>query len=280
MDREFTLLVLALALCGPLAILAGNVALRTSRSAPEERHWLALWSPLLPAGFAFSLLLGWAIQEPNPPDESLHPWVWVVAVVVSVAWLRAALRALSSAMARHDDLPASTSGWIRPRIRLTTSFLSQIDAAAQHAALEHEAAHARHRDPFRIWLAQLATDLQWPSASASLRFKSWMHSLEIARDDEARRRGVDGADLAAAILAAVRLSHGRASSSACALPGIGESLEDRIDRLLCPLPDRTSSSAGIWMSGLLAVALVAAAILGVFHGESFVRIIPGLVTGR
>lgn len=277
MDREIVLLVLALALCGPLAMIASNAVMRPSRSAPEERNWRAVWSPLLPAGFAFALLLGWAIQEPNPPDEILRPWVCVMAAVIAVVWARASFRALSSAFARHDDLPASTSGWIRPRIHLTRSFLSQIDAAARRAAHEHEAAHARHRDPFRIWLAQFATDLQWPSPSASLRFQAWMNSLEIARDDEARRRGVDGADLAAAILAAVRLTRGRPSSSACALPGIGGSLKERIDRLLCPLPDHTSSSAGTWMSGVLAVALVAAAVLGVFHGESFVRLIPGLI---
>jgi hypothetical protein len=67
-----------------------------------------------------------------------------------------------------------------------------LDPAALRAVHEHESAHARHHDPLRIWLAELAADLQWPSPSARARLQSWPETLELARDDEARERGAQG----------------------------------------------------------------------------------------
>ena len=60
-------------------------------------------------------------------------------------------------------------------------------------------------------------------------------ALELARDEEARAAGVEGADLADAILATARFN--RLSLPAAALTGEAAALKDRIDRLLAPLKD-------------------------------------------
>lgn len=96
-------------------------------------------------------------------------------------------------------------GVLRPRILISPRLANALQDRELEAVVEHERAHARHRDPLRLWLAQLATDLQWPWPQARVRFRAWIHALELARDEEALARGVDGADLAAAILVSVRL---------------------------------------------------------------------------
>jgi Zn-dependent protease with chaperone function len=63
---------------------------------------------------------------------------------------------------------------------------SSLDDAELAAVLAHAAAHARHRDPLRLWLAQLVTDAQWPAVAASARFHRWRAAVEIARDAAAR----------------------------------------------------------------------------------------------
>jgi len=59
--------------------------------------------------------------------------------------------------------------------------------------------------------------------------------LELARDDEARAGGIDGADLAAAVLGSVRFQVS-GSVAAATLIGRPEALRGRIARLLAPLP--------------------------------------------
>src|SRR5204862_92527 len=87
------------------------------------------------------------------------------------------------------------------RVFIAPELSARLDERALHAALEHEMAHARHRDPLRLWLAQIATDLQWPLVAAQQRFTDWRNALELARDAEACER-VEGSDLAAAPAAA------------------------------------------------------------------------------
>ena len=278
MDRERALLVLGLALSGPLVFLAG-LLVRSPRSDRERAHWIGLWIPIMPAAIAGAALLGWAIQEPDPPDEILGTAAWVLSAFVGLVWVRAALRAVRSFFLNRAAAPAATYGWIRPRVHLSPAFLEAVSALEQRAAIEHEEAHARHRDPLRIWLAQLVTDLQWPSPAATSRFRAWLNRLEVARDDEARLRGADGVDLAAAILAAVRLSTPGAAPG-CHLPGTGEALEERIARLLRPLPvdlppERSPSRA---LLVILVLAMVAATLGGLNFGEALVRLVPGLVS--
>jgi beta-lactamase regulating signal transducer with metallopeptidase domain len=93
---------------------------------------------------------------------------------------------------------------LRPWVLSSPYLAKTLDDRTIEAALEHERAHARHHDPLRIWLAQLATDLQWPWPQAHKRFQLWILALELARDEEAASaacglsRSIESCHLAAA----------------------------------------------------------------------------------
>ena len=94
------------------------------------------------------------------------------------------------ALAPKQIRSAATVALLRPRVVVCETFGAQLDEHALAAALAHEQAHARHRDPLRIWLAQIVTDLQWPLSGARARFEQWLFALELARDEEAPRDAI------------------------------------------------------------------------------------------
>lgn len=193
--------------------------------ALERRAWRRIWRPLAPGLLVLAFLIGWALQEPDSA-EALPILAFAIALPFALLWARAGLRAARSArsaagVAAAKPLAATVGLW-RPRTILSPLLHEQLDAAALRAVMEHEAAHARHRDPLRLWLAQLVTDLQWPLSGARRRFTEWRLALELARDDEALARGVDGGDLAAGLLAVARLGArppGAERAPGAALPG-------------------------------------------------------------
>lgn len=175
----------------------------------ERRAWRKIWAPLWPCLGVFAFLFGWAVHEPENGAQALPVLAFLLALPFALLAMRATLRAVRSAaaaakLAANEPLAVTVGLW-RPRTLISPILRSALDAAAFTAVREHEAAHARHHDPLRVWLAQLVTDLQWPVPSARRRFSQWRVALELARDDEARARGVDGGDLAAGLLAVARL---------------------------------------------------------------------------
>ena len=281
MIRELVLAILVLLVCGPLSSLAGLWAPEfdhESGVALERERWHWIWVPLVPAAIACSVLVGWAIQEPSITDELVDPIAIVVALFFGLLWVRAGVRALRSLRARAP-LPAETRGLIRPRIHIAPELVCMLDHDAATAVYEHEAAHARHLDPLRIWIAQFVTDLQFPSRPAKQRLTDWLVALEVARDEEARRKGADGAALATAIIAAARIcpcpdGHMHASAS---IQGTGQALRARVQRLLAPLPTDVPKPRR-WDLLKLAVcaSLFAAIALGVVWGDEFVHVLPGV----
>ena len=227
--------------------------------------------PLVPGGFALTTLIGWVLVEPELA-ESLPAWIVFIAVPPALIWVRTFLRALLALFPPREESPASTVGVLRPRIALSRRFVRALDQSALHAAHAHVAAHARHNDPRRIWLAQIATDLQWPSPRADRRLTSWLTTLELARDEETRSNGVDGADLAAAILVAHRLRPTRRACAAATLSGEGAALKTRVSRLLTPMADEPRSTPTISARNLFVAALLGIGIvLGVLCGEPLVH---------
>ena len=260
MDRELVLAALIAVVVGPL--IAAVAALR----------WRSIWAPVIPAALALSLLLGWALVEPEDA-EPVPIWALAVALPVALVWGRAILRSLRALRYPGGPVAADTVGLVRPRVRIARWFSDSLDAPALAAAIEHERAHARHRDPLRIWLAQLVTDLQWPIPSAAERFTRWRHAMELARDDEARRHGTDGADLAAAIVAAAK----RPCMPRNAVATLGArdvELRERIERLLAPLPGEPVGDRRL-RSVPLVMALVSALVVGACAGEPVVRALFG-----
>jgi Zn-dependent protease with chaperone function len=281
MNRDLVLATLIVALCGSTIWLTGWLPLRSngcaaeSGRAAERRSWLALWLPLVPAAAALAALAGWALQEPRLTDEILRPLTPLSVAPIAALWLRAGWRA-GRALA-HPRVPplAATLGLLRPRIAIDDRLARDLDATARQAVLAHERAHCHHRDPLRIWLAQIASDLQWPSPHAAARFERWRQVLELARDEEAREDGVDGEDLAAALIGAVRLAQGRVVSPLATLVDGEQALVLRVGRLLAPLrpPPAQPWRTRLALAGSLAL-LAAAAIFGLGHGDLLVRALP------
>ncbi len=290
MGRE-TLLSLLLLLFGGLA--AQPLVLwplhPMDNAAPPQRAerqlWIRLWLPVLPILVVAAWLGGWALREPDPVHTRFDHGV-LVAACLPFAWiaLRAALRAAWALLHEPAELPVCTAGLWRPRVLFSPFFARTLEDAQIAAAWAHEQAHVRHRDPLRIWLAQLATDLQWPWPSASRRFQRWLEVLEYARDDEARRGGTSGVDLASAILATARRSvtaparggQGRAALDA-ALLGQGVALQRRLARLLAPLPEAAPQEPPAGLSdaealGVVLGVLVLSCALGATYGPQVLHV--------
>ena len=275
MDREYFLDVL-IAVIGGTAILGSGwwPAWSSSQAASrdwERLAWRRIWLPLVPAAIAVAWLFGWALVEPDPAENVPAPLL-LAALPFGAFFARAAVRAMRSLIRRLPDHGAMTVGLFRPRIVFSPALAGVLDSRALQAALEHEQAHRRHRDPLRLWLAQFATDLQWPWPQAGERFRIWMRALELARDEEARARGVDGPDLAAAVVASSRLYQHATSSVGSALTGDASALKERVARLLEPVPVTVEKTYIPWLiPALLVPGLVLAAALGSIFGESVVR---------
>ena len=284
MNRDLVFGTLVLAFCGSATWLTGWILGRNSSAltgesgrAAEARAWRRLWAPLTPAAVTLAALAGWAIQEPRSTDELLRPFASIFVLPLACLWLRATIRAARALRAPRVSPVAATMGLLRPRVVLSSSLRRRLDCHSFDAALAHEQAHARHRDPLRIWLAQIATDLQWPNAVAARRFAEWKVALELARDEEARASGVRGEDLAEALIAAVRLAREGAASVEARLTGPERTLVERIDRLLSPLR-QGSFVRGQLLPLALLVVLAAAMAFGVARGDLLVRALPLIVS--
>jgi hypothetical protein len=259
-----------------------SVLFGDGRSIERER-WMQLWIPMIPAALALGCFIGWAIQEPERSDELLQPGAPYIAALFAAVWLRAIVRAVLGLRVPRSVL-AGTIGLIRPRAVFSAAFLSELDEDSERAARAHEQAHVDHHDPLRIWLARIATDLQWPFPWAARRLQAWLWSLELARDEEARLQGVDGADLAAAILTAARLTVIDDRRLECAgaiapIEGHRCEIEERVRRLLAPLAVDVGGDSPRRRSWIVALipAWLSAIGVGTVYGDELVRLLPGIV---
>lgn len=273
MDREVLLAFLAFAIVGPAVLVAGAWPQRYEHASSarqwERAAWRAVWMPVVPAAIALSMLLGWAVVEPADA-EPLPVAMICLSALFAIVWTRALIRAGKAARPRRLHMAAGAVGLWRPRIIVATEFVARLDADEIHAVYAHEAAHVRHRDPLRICLAQLVTDLQWPWPEARRRFDEWRRVLELARDEEARDDGIDGADLASAVLVGAQWK--TAVPQGATLIDGGARLEDRIARLLGPLvadaPERL-----IVPTVLVAATCVLSLVSGARFGETLMQIV-------
>jgi hypothetical protein len=277
MDRELVLAILTSVLCGSALIAAGSYPARAPAAASghalERYAWRRLWLPFAPAVLVLAALCGWALEEPASAERVPNCLVWS-ALPFAAVFARAAWRAMRSLRSRHQDVAIATVGLFRPRVIVSPQVAAALDAPALAAALAHERAHVRHRDPLRLWLGQLGGDLLWPWPAAAARLRCWRQALELARDDEARLDGVAGPDLAAAILVALRSPQGLAPTSAATLGADEDAVGERIARLMRPVTAETAQAndGTTWILAL-AVGVIAAVLLGTEFGERAVRIL-------
>jgi Peptidase family M48 len=279
MDRELAFAILFNALCGSALLAAGWWPFRefpaASGRALERSAWRGIWLPFVPGLILFAALCGWAVVEPARA-ERLPFGLFAGAMPFAAILARAVWRALGSLVLPRQALTAATVGFFRPRIIFSEQIIGALDQRALAAALEHERAHARHRDPLRLWLAQLGADLLWPSSTAAARLRCWGRALELARDEEVRSVGVAGPDLAAAILGALRLNQASVPAGVATLSDEAF-VKERVARLLQPL--ETELRRGHKTLALLFVVTVAvllAVLLGIRYGEGLVRSIAQL----
>jgi hypothetical protein len=242
---------------------------RRSAREWEVATWHALWWPSVPVVAVISILIGWAIVEPAISDEHLPFSALVMSAVFLGLWLRVVMRAVRALRSRIPVV-AGTVGLWRARVVFSDDLVARLDPHALDAAEAHETAHVRHRDPLRIWLAQLITDLQWPWPAATRRFRRWRHVLELARDEEARLSGADGADLAEAVLVAAKLQTSGAPGALLIEDSIG--LEERIHRLLAPVSGESVQPRRRAAITLFSVSVVGV-LCGIWFGEGFVQAI-------
>ncbi len=275
MERE-SLLATLIVLLGGLALQLfavwpgrGDDAAASRRL--ERRRWLALWWPAAPALTVAAWLCGWALSQPDPVPARVGRLLFAAALPFAIVGGRALTRAIWSLWHASRSDGILTVGLLRPRIVLAPQLAQALDERALDAALAHERTHVRHRDPLRIWLAQFVTDLQWPWGSAQRRFARWLAALECARDDEARGAGVEGADLAAAVLGSLRFQLA-AATAAATLIGRREALPARIARLLEPLPEDAPDDEPHYLAvaGALGLLWLAAIVLGLVCGERWI----------
>jgi BlaR1 peptidase M56 len=276
MERESLLTVLMILLGGVVLQVIGAWLSTRSRITPgferERAAWLRLWWPLTPALVVGAWLCGWALSQPDPVPDRVGPLIFIVCAPFVLIVMRAILRAGWSLLSGPEQLGIATIGLLRPYIVCAPELARLLDDRAIQAALAHERAHVRHRDPLRIWIAQFVTDLQWPWTSAQKRFERWLAALEHARDDEARAEGIEGADLAAALVASVRFHRNTAAGACARLTGDRSALEERVARLLQPLTrePKVGTPTTLQVALLLTLALMVAVALGVVYGERFV----------
>ncbi len=275
MERESLLTVLMVLLGGLALQLIGGGLSTWFRSRhffePERMAWFRLLRPLIPTLLVAACLCGWALSQPDPVPDRVGPMVFIVCAPFGLLGVRALFRAAWSLLRRPRHLGIATMGLIRPYVVIAPELARSLDARALDAALAHERAHVRHLDPLRIWIAQFVTDLQWPWSSAQRRFETWLAALEHARDDEARAEGIDGADLAAALVASIRFHRGRTSGICAPLIDDRSALEERVARLLRPLASQNDDTPTIWqVAVLLTLALMTAVALGALYGERLV----------
>jgi hypothetical protein len=239
----------------------------------EEITWRRVWLPVVPALAVAAWLCGWALAEPDPVPERVPVLILFMAAPFALLVARAAARATWSLVADQGDPGTATVGLLRPWILFSPHLARRLDERQVEAALEHERAHACHRDPLRIWLAQLATDLQWPWPRARERLQQWLIALELARDEEARTAGIDGIDLAEVILASARFSERANFSVQAALIGEPSALKERIRRLLdsSPAVQGGTQAASHGSPFLLVPILTLALAMGAIFGEQLVR---------
>ena len=274
MDRELVLLLLAVVSAGGAAQAVGwwppSADSGHSGRTLERTSWRRLWMPLLPAALLLAALAGWALVEPEQSETV--PLVLIASALPFGGLLLRALRRAARALDVADtEVVAATVGLVAPRVIVSSKLVAVLDGQALRAVRVHEEAHVRHRDPLRLWVAQLASDVQWPWAGAARRFEAWREALELARDEEARRLGVEGADLAAGVLAAARLADRAAPMAIAGVTGAGRPLRNRVLRLLEPIgPEEPGPPSGrVWVVALLAAAMA----LGAAFGE---RVIPAV----
>lgn len=162
------------------------------------------------------------------------------------------------------------TGVLRPRVLLSAGLRLHLGDLGVQAALAHERAHLRRRDPAALVLIQVAAAFGIPGSGLASAFRA---AAEEAADAEAAAE-VGGVAVAAALVRMARFVSGRPGPlSSSALTFGAHPLEQRVV-LLLEGPPTPAKARGLVLAGLVAVAILA---VGMVSAERFHHVIEDLL---
>jgi len=276
--RRWYLANLAFGLTGTAAVaLAGLAALHTVDFGLPSAHALeAACARMLPSRAALVAMLVLAL--------ALLAFAVAIRGVSSLLRQllahRRALRRLTpqGGLARDDvaavliEDPRPTAfcaGYLRPRVFVSTGALALLREAELTAVLQHEAHHARRRDPLRLLVAKaLADALFFLPALRRLRTR-YAEMAELAADEAAVRATRDPAPLASALLA---FEAGVGAGAVGIAP-------ERVDRLLGERPRWNPPIASI-ASGVATITALVVVSFGLLGALGSQRVELSLVSAQ
>jgi hypothetical protein len=163
----------------------------------------------------------------------------------------------------------AVTGIVRTRIFLSARVLAACGPAEIAAVVEHERGHLRAADNFkRLLLRACPGALRCGSHDRALEH-AWSVVTEDAADAFAIRRGVEGLDLASALVAIVRLGPAPSLDAPVSPFHEGDDLERRVRRAVDPMePPEAPLALGLLRAVVLALplaVLLTAAIPGTLY---------------
>jgi beta-lactamase regulating signal transducer with metallopeptidase domain len=136
-------------------------------------------------------------------------------------------------LARSDRPFALLYGIRRPTILLSTWMIEHLDRQELEAVLMHELVHARRRDYLMNWVALLLRDAFFYLPTSRIAYRQLHHEKELVCDDLVAQATQRPLALASALTKVwLHLVDDSPSQIAQTLFGRGESIADRVDRLL------------------------------------------------
>jgi Zn-dependent protease with chaperone function len=221
-------------LCG--AITLAHAMLPIAR--PAFWQWGVRWATLIALGVGAGavcvtacrglLLFWWLRRWTVPAPQHLTKRVGDLAKQMRV-------RAPAVRLWHGKHPVAATCGFWRPALLLSPWLIAHLDADELEAVLAHELAHIVRRDNQCDWLALILRDAFGYLPMSRRCYRRLRQHQELACDDLAVAVTHHPLALASALAKVWQqsLNH-RAPVPATALTGLGESLSERITRLLSP----------------------------------------------
>lgn len=191
------------------------------------------------------------------------------------------LRALQSLGARSGaliEVPGEAplclaTGVLRPRVLLSTGLRAHLGDLAVEAALAHEHAHLRRRDPAALAFLHLASIFGLPGSGVGSAFR---FAADEAADAEAAAE-VGGVAVAAALVQMARFMNERPGPLPFSALAFGaHPLEQRVVLLLAG-PAAPGTSFGLPLAGVIAAAAIT---LGMIGAEPIHHVIEDLLLAR
>jgi cell division protein FtsI/penicillin-binding protein 2/beta-lactamase regulating signal transducer with metallopeptidase domain len=258
------------------AVSSGSVELATVK-ATRSIDWVVLvgWLPTL---WLVGLVLGlggllvtlWRLRRLGDQKSSMQ-----VDLLTEVAQELGLRRLPRLVMGAEDAVPMVWGVW-RPCLLLPAGF-QEWPPLKLRAVLLHELAHLARRDPFALWLGQLARVLHWFNPLAWLTLRQLRADQERACDDTVLRHGVRASEYAQVVLDLSQQRRPVAGLSLCALAMARSGpVEQRLVAILDGKCSRASATRGwrlLWTTLVLSVALPLAVLHAVESAKARGRIV-------